>query len=478
MGPKRPPKAGFSAKEVRLTRIHTAAIGEAPPALATQVTTVRPTRRQERIGSLDVLRGVALLGILIANVTSFGLPEWAYFVPLGTARPVFTGPHADLNTAVWFLRWIVMEGKMRGLFSLLFGAGAVLLLRRLEKHGDAAADIFLRRNMWLTLFGILHAYLVWFGDILYWYGLTALLFLFPCRRLEARSLLTAGIMILAVSASVGPFSGGQVLRDFQLYHAAEAAKSLQQSATLTDAQTADLKAWNDRLEAWKPGRKAVDDDIAVMRSGYIGAQLYSATMAAQYESALYYSFGVCDVLGMMLIGMGLFKCDFLTGDLSGRTYAFTALAGFLISVPVVATGAWEAWASHFDLLTTDLWMLVPYDLGRATGAIAIASTVLLVVRSKVLEWATSSVAAVGRTALSNYLMTSILCKFIFVWGPWHLYGNLEYYQLYFVLAAVWALNLTVSGLWLRYFEFGPAEWAWRSLTYWRWQPMLLQTKAA
>jgi uncharacterized protein len=446
--------------------------------LTPQAATLRPTRRQERIGSLDVLRGVALLGILIANVTSFGLPEWAYFIPLGTAKAVFAGPHADLNTAIWFLRWVIMEGKMRGLFSLLFGAGAALLTSRLEKYGDTAADIFLRRNMWLTLCGILHAYLAWYGDILYWYGLTALIFLFPCRKLAARSLLTTGVVILIVSSCVGPFSGGQVIQDFHLHRKAVAAQSLPKSMVLTDKQAADIKVWSDRLEAWKPGRKAIDDDVAQMHSGYVGAQLYSASTVAQYESALYYSFGVFDVLGMMLVGMGMLKCGFLTGDLSRRTYAMAALAGFLISVPIVAMGAWKAWASDFDLLTTDLWMLVPYDLGRATGTIAIASVVLLIVKSALLPALTRSLAAVGQTALSNYLMTSILCKFVFVWGPWHFYGELEYYQLYFVVAAVWALNLIFSPLWLRHFQFGPAEWAWRSLTYWRWQPMLLRMKAA
>lgn len=426
---------------------------------------------------MDVLRGVALLGILIMNVTSFSLPEWAYFIPLGTAKPVFTGPHADLNTAAWFLRWITMEGKMRGLFSLLFGAGAVLLTSRLEKYGDTAADIFLRRNMWLTLFGILHAYLVWYGDILYFYGLSALIFLFPCRKLAARSLLTAGIVILIVCSCVGPVSGGQMLQDFQLHHKAEAAQSLRNSPALTDGQTADIKAWNDRLEAWKPGKKAIDADMAAMHSGYVGAQLYDAAIAKQWETDVYYSFGFADVLSMMLIGMGLFKCGFITGDLSRRTYVLTALAGLVTSVPLVAFGAWKAWASHFDLLTTDLWILLPYDLGRATGAITIASVVLLIVKSAALPALTRRFAAIGQTALSNYLLTSILCQVVFVWGPWPLYGELEYYQLYFVVAGVWAVNLIWSPLWLRHCEFGPVEWVWRSLTYWQWQPLLRQKVA-
>ena len=140
------------------------------PALA-------PTQRQQRFASMDVLRGIALLGILIANVSDFGLPGWDYLVPLSASKPVFTGPHAAANTAIWFARWLVMEGKMRALFSLLFGAGVILLTGRIEqRQGQGwAADIYLRRNMWLVLFGVMHGYFLYHGHILYFHGLIVLL---------------------------------------------------------------------------------------------------------------------------------------------------------------------------------------------------------------------------------------------------------------------------------------------------------------
>jgi uncharacterized protein len=94
------------------------------------------------------------------------------------------------------------------------------------------------------------------------------------------------------------------------------------------------------------------------------------------------------------------------------------------------------------------------------------------------RWVTRRVAAVGQMALSNYLLTSITCKMLFVWSPLHWYGRLEYYQLYFVVAGMWVVNLVWSWLWLRYFEFGPVEWVWRSLTYWERQPMRLRVAAS
>jgi uncharacterized protein len=110
------------------------------------------------------------------------------------------------------------------------------------------------------------------------------------------------------------------------------------------------------------------------------------------------------------------------------------------------------------------------------GTVAIAALILILIKARALPRLSRRLAAVGQTALSNYLLTSILCRFILVWGPWRLYSRLEYYQLYCVLLGVWALNLIWSPIWLRHFEFGPAEWAWRSLTYWKRQPMRLQSR--
>jgi uncharacterized protein len=426
---------------------------------------------------MDVLRGVALLGILIANVTSFGLPEWAYLVPLGTSKPVFIGSHAHLNTIFWFLRWLLVEGKMRGLFSMLFGAGVILLTSRAEQRGaqDQVADIFLRRNMWLVLFGLAHAYLLWFGDILYWYGLTAILFLYPFRRLKPKTLVLACMFVLCLNFFNSFFGGSVWLNDMHLQKLAVAAHAAEVTGKpLTDAQTADLHAWTDREQAWKPDAKMIQGDMAATHAGYLSDRMKEAPGIMQFQSQAYYMFGFCDMLSMMLLGMALCKNGFLTGELSSSVYRRSAVLGLLISLPVVGLATWKAWASGFDLVTTEKWLFLTYDLGRVSGALAIASIVLLVMRTRFLPWLIARVAAVGQTALSNYLLTSLACQVVFRWGPWKLYGQLEYYQLYYAVAVVWCLNLVWSPVWLRYFAFGPVEWLWRSLTYWKKQPMRLR----
>jgi uncharacterized protein len=449
----------------------------APEELAGPPHTIAPVSRKERISSVDTLRGVALLGILAMNITSFGLPSWAYAIPLSTPMPVFNGPHWKANTIAWFLRWILAEGKMRALFSMLFGAGAILLTSRAADRGaaDRAADIFTRRNMWLMLFGALHCYLIWYGDILYFYGLMGLLFLYPMRNLKPKTLFWwAGVILLLNSAVVG---FGQLAGAYHARaQAAAANKLLSQHKTLTDDQVDDLKSWKDWQDRWRPPQKKIDEDMKAMHGGYIKAQAHNAKEAFDSETIFSY-IGFGDVLGFMLLGMGLYRNGFLTAKLSTKTYTIIALLGLGISWPLIFLGCWHAWKSGFDQFTSMWWLNVPYELGRVTGALGNAAVVLLVIKSGALQWITRRLAAVGQMALSNYLLTSTTCKFLFVWGPLHWYGRMEYFHLYYVMAGVWAVNLIWSPLWLKYFQFGPAEWVWRSLTYWKKQPMRLQQPA-
>ena len=439
----------------------------------------RPVERQERVASVDVLRGFALLGILLMNITSFGLPSWAYAIPLSTPLPVFSGPHARVNTIVWFLRWVLAEGKMRALFSMLFGAGAVLLTSRAEQRGagDRTADIFTRRNMWLVLIGFLHGYVIWYGDILYWYGLTGLLFLYPCRKLKAKTLVWAACAVLFVNTLF--LGGGQFARAYFSQKKALAADAAAHAGKpLTEEQKADQKTWSEVQEDYRPPQKKVDEEMKAMRGGYFSAQGHQAKENFQTETVFYY-FAFGDVLAFMLLGMGMYRNGFLSGEWSYKAYALTALIGLGVAWPLVFEGCLHAWRSHFDQLTTIAWLNIPYEVGRVAGALGNAAIVLLLFKAGLMRWATKALAAVGQMALSNYLLTSTSCKFVFVWLPhprW--FGQLEYYQLYYVLAGVWAVNLIWSSIWLRYFRFGPVEWLWRSLTYWKRQPMLLRPKAS
>jgi uncharacterized protein len=435
-----------------------------------------PVAKQERVSSIDLLRGFSLMGILVMNITDFAYGYQNYAFPLSTVKPVFSGPHWVVNTTAWFLRWILAEGKMRAIFSMLFGAGVILLTQRAEARGAGVrvADIYTRRNLWLVVFGMVHGYLIWSGDILFYYGLAALLFLFPFRNVRVKRLMwVAGIILLLNSLLM---SAGQYgMRYSAKQAAAKANAKLAQHQTLTEDEIDALKRWQTTQDNWRMPDKKKFEDIVAMQKGYWAAQGHEAKNVVQGElKGAYFGFG--DWVGMMLLGMALYKNGFLAGRLSMRTYAWTAAIGLVVSWLVVGIGAWKAWASHFDMFKTTMWMTFPYDVGRISGALGIAALLMMIFKAGLMKWLLKRIAAVGQMALSNYLLTSIVMKVVYVWGPWHWYGYVEYYKVYYAVAAMWIVNMAFSSIWLRYFEFGPVEWVWRSLTYWKRQPMRIRVE--
>ena len=252
---------------------------------------------------------------------------------------------------------------------------------------------------------------------------------------------------------------------------------MQQSGKPLTAQQQQIKdAWQARVNTQIPTQQSVDAAMADAHQGYLAGIkeriqfLYLGPTAPSIQLEL-----LIDPLGAMLLGMGLFKSGFLSGERSFATYLWTVMAiGFLIAEPPYVVGMLKSHHSGFDLLTQEKWLMLPYYVTREAGALAIVSVILLAVKAGLLRPFQAVLAAVGKTALSNYLLTSILCQFLFLWSPWQLYGKLEYYQIHYVVFAIWALNLTLSPLWLRAFQFGPMEWLWRSLTYLKLQPMRLR----
>ncbi len=446
-----------------------------PHAVVSPGEATRPVMPTERISSVDLLRGFSLMGILIMNITDFGLGMSNYAFPLATVKPVFDGPHWKINTTMWFLRWILAEGKMRALFSMLFGAGVILLTSRAAERGAGvrAADIYTRRNMWLVLFGMVHCYAIWNGDILYLYGVSALMFLFPFRNVKPTKLLwTAGVVLLLNTLlMVGGRGGGA-------YHVMQEARkaniALAQHKTLTEDQIAALKSWKDAQNSWRPDSKKMYQDIAAHQHGWL-SQGADAKDAFQGETLGAYA-GWGDWFGLMLMGMALFKLGFFSLKWSTRAYAWTAVIGLGVAWSVTGWGCWYAWRGHFDIFGANLALQGPYDVTRVAGALGNAAVLLLMMRAGIFKWMLAKIAAVGQMALSNYLLTSLVMKTVFVWGPWHWYGYVEYYKLYYAVAAMWAVNLIFSTLWLKAFRFGPVEWCWRSLTYWKRQPMRLEVQ--
>jgi uncharacterized protein len=442
-----------------------AGVSEAPPAAREPA--VQPRGRAERISALDTLRGFALLGILLMNIVGFGLYHGSY------DDPTVHGGATGWNLIAWVVLHILAEGKMRCLFTLSFGASAILLTSRLEGTG-LGGDIYYRRTFWLLLFGLTHAYLLWYGDILFPYAICGL-FLFPFRRLPARGLLALGLvlMVLLMAAYAGR---GYMIGD--TIAAGQAAEALAADGVeLTKEQKKALEEWEEIRTVRRPTPDELQEHVEQWRGAPFDILKVRASLVAPFHSKPLYHPLFWDMLSMMFLGMGLMKLGFFEGNGTYRFYAGLAAAGYAIGIPVNAYSAKVLIDSDFDIITHAL-SYSTYDIGRLSIALGHFAVLMILCKAHAWRWITGPLAAIGQTAFSNYILQSILCTFLFTGMGLGLFGRLERYQLYYVVAGVWLIEWIVSPLWLRYYRFGPLEWAWRSLTYWKRQPMRLDRQNA
>jgi uncharacterized protein len=424
---------------------------------------VRPTERAERISSLDVLRGVGLLGILLMNITGFGLP-------LAYNDPTNAGGAEGPNLLAWGAASMFFEGTMRGIFSMLFGAGVILLTSRAEARGGGikVADIYYRRLLWLMLFGILHGYLLmWPGEILYLYSVIGML-MFPFRNMSAKGLMLFGCALLLIPASLNvvDYVGLKQLRA----EAFESYGMVARGMVLDEDRLASIEEWNDEYESANPSPEKLDGIVEGHRGGYWTALSSIAPIVYDHQSVWAYEWGYTDVGGLMLLGMALLRLRVLTAERSYRFYLAMVLLGYGIGLPVnyyemrlVIDGGFGPMAFAQSWVT--------YDLGRIPTMLGHTGLVLLVCKAGLFGWVTAGLAAVGRMALTNYVMHSAICMFVFTGVGWGLFGSLQRFELYYVVLGCYVANVVFSTLWLGYYRFGPLEWLWRSLTYWKRQPL-------
>ncbi len=429
-----------------------------------------PVATRERLAALDTLRGFSLLGILLMNIVSFGLPMQAYM------DPSVAGGDSPLNLIVWFVNYVLFEGKMRAIFSMLFGAGVILLTSRGEERGGgiAVADVYYRRMLWLLLFGLLHAFFLWMGDILYSYAIGGL-FLFPLRKLRPWILIAAGV---AVSAALSPLA---ILLAMDMEHTRKMGEAALAAAaagkTLNEEQQEAKKAWEEKKKEAKPSPRQLAEETQVHQGGYWGLFLFRAGVVVRVQSLFFYKFGFFDVLAMMLIGMGLMKLGVLSAARSVRFYVVMMVLGYGIGLPIKAVRGITFWWRDFDPATLSYGFALD-SVDRLAAALGHIALLMLVLKAGKLAWLTSRLAAVGQMALTNYLGHTVICTTLFEGYGLGWFNQLDRYQLYVVVLAVWAFQLLVSPIWLRYFRFGPMEWVWRSLTYWKLQPMWRGGEAA
>ncbi|MBI4902161.1 MAG: DUF418 domain-containing protein [Acidobacteria bacterium] len=419
----------------------------------------------ERIASMDVLRGAALLGIALMNIVFSGLPMSAYF------NPKVAGGDTGWNLWAFFLQYVLFDGKMRGIFSLMFGAGSYLLITRgiAKGNGTHAVEIYYRRTMWLMLFGIVHAYLIWHGDILYPYALLGLI-LFPFHAAKPKNLLiTVGVFIVLMTG----MQVGMGFRNLKMYEKAMEAERLEkEKKPLTDEQKEAKKTWEELRKYYYP----TADDLKKEREMYSGSYgnllERRAKEVMRWHSKPYYFSGL-DMFTMMLVGIAFVKLDVLTARRSVRFYAGLMALGYGIGLPVGSFSAWLAYKQGFEPFQT-AFTFSTYQVARIAVTMGHLSVLLLLCKFEVMPLLRRGLAAIGQTAFSNYILHSLIYGLVFYGYGLGMFGKMERHQLYLVVLGMWIVSLIVSPLWVRSFQFGPLEWCWRSATYWKRQPMRIR----
>jgi len=392
-----------------------------------------PVIGKDRIVSLDVLRGLAVLGILMINIQCFAL--------IGTA---FRNPHAcgmikGPDYWTWLVSQVLFQGRFMSIFSMLFGAGIILMATRRRAAGLGCAGIHYRRMCLLLLIGICHAYLIWYGDILYSYALAGMV-VFLLRKLRPSVQIVLAVLLLSVPA-LQDLHAGRNIKEMpiqELYH---------------------------RIVGWTPTQAAIEKETSTYLGSWMEQRKAMIPTTFKFHLSHFPKRVVWFACGFMLMGMALFKLGVFSARRSKRFYAGMIMAALLIGLPVSIYGAYrnhmEDWAFTYSRYLGPLYNYIAV-LPVAFGWIGL---IMLICKSGRITWLIKALSAVGRIALTNYLLATVICTFLFYGHGLGLHGQLSRFELLGVVLGVWIVQIIVSRVWLRFFRFGPLEWLWRSATY-------------
>ena len=399
----------------------------------------------ERIIVIDILRGFAVLGIFVMNSMSFAFPEMAYM------NPNAFGGDDLLNHCVYAVLHVFADQKFMSLFSILFGASVIILTQNLQQKGQKVARFYYTRNVWLAIFGLLHMVFIWHGDVLFVYALCSLV-LFFFKKMPQGGQLVLGLVIFYLFPAVASFIGGVVV------------------SNMPENEIAALEAVFHPSQAEIIREITYYSDIRLFQSGY-DYDYNEDSIAFGILGIAMLIDAFCRSFGMMLIGMAIYKMGILTGERSDYFYK-RMLIGLPIGFSLVILGLvlkyWVEWDAVKSMFFCSLFNLfaTPFIVSGYIALIVIWS------RSKMKKSIQQGLASIGRMALTNYIGQSLIGASIFYGYGLGLYGSINRIQLLLIVMLVWLCQFWFSVFWLRYFRYGPLEWVWRSLSYWRIQRIL------
>lgn len=401
-----------------------------------------PVRPADRLFSLDVVRGLAVLGILTANAMTFAWPHVVFGNP--TLQPGFDAEAAQ----GWQIMHVFFQDKMRTLFSMLFGASIFLIGG--ERSDKSRGKLLRSRLFWLAIFGLIHGLAFWFGDILLLYAWTGV-FVMLVRSWSARRLLIVGVSVNVICSAlyVGLIS--------------------MLAVAPPEAMTGAMKGMG-----WINDPAKLQEMIAPFRGDAVSVTLHLMQQWVGIAPFMLVIF-LPATAALMMIGMGLFKAGFLAGRSPAWIYALFVALG--------AGALWLIWRESSEVIAAG-FPFIETNLKPANTflaplvSLAYASALILLARFG-LKMILYPLACAGRMAFTNYLTQTLIMTTIFYGGRglgW--YGLIGWPEMWMVIGAVWAAQLIWSPLWLSVFRMGPLEWGWRCLTYRRLVPIRKTTEVA
>lgn len=445
-------------------------------------TRAQPVQAGERITALDVARGVALLGILTVNIHYFG---W----PLGDVLATHTPPRgvSGIEYAAWYYLRTFGEGKFFTIFSTLFGAGLTIQWLRAKERGLGFGALAARRLGFLMMLGLCHALLLWYGDILFIYAWGGLVLLVPLHfKWSARTQVAVAIILMVLASLL--WGGMSMLQDFGSRAAEQQTQQATESTTTLAAPSPDSTKstansnpaetpFGRLLQHWQTGGGSGGPDVPAWRDNEVIAYrdgpwlqsfLFRGITWLSMIFMIFFGFGLA-VLTMFLIGSAIIKSDILrTG--TNASFRWMAIGGLCVGVPlsIVATALLSSGSPWLrDFLSASLFL--PAGAAVALGVIA---CVVLWTRSGKVAGVARLIATTGRFGLSNYLLQTVICTTIFYHWGFGKFGSLGGPALLGIALGVYAVQVVLSAVAARYLQYGPMEWLWRSVTYWRIQPLL------
>jgi uncharacterized protein len=414
-----------------------------------------PLQESERIQSLDVMRGIVLCGILLMNINGYGLPM-AYI------DPTVSGGSTGLNLYTWIVTNLFFEGTMRALFSLLFGVGMFIFLDRLLKKGAGikAADVYFRRLTWLLVFGLIHGYLLlWVGEILYQYALMGFL-VYSFRSMAPKKLILAAVILFTIGTvwNYIDFKGAE-----KWVAGVEEAKQYEADGKELTKELKEAKeSWAKMEEERSP--ESIEEYTNKMHQGYFAVVAHLAPTNFEFDTVWPYRQDLWDVLSMMLIGIALFRWGVLTAEKSVQFYGLMVLVGYVVGLAINYYEMKIVLDDKFSFLAFRK-SEITYYWGKIFMAMGHVGLIMLFCKSSLLNWLKLALASVGKMALTNYLMHSVICMLVFTGVGFGLFGRLQRFELLYVVFSIWIFQLILSPIWLTYFHYGPMEWLWRNLSY-------------